>query len=139
MVSKYPLKYIYGSVLDTPPDQMKRLSRFFQQTLSVRGASWEDMTSELESLKAGNHYDCDSDDISNIYEYLDKMETDASWEDLRCVSDLSHSYISCLHVHTAIAKSLKTRLLSLPPETARLHGTGRHSACGLARQKSRAR
>jgi hypothetical protein len=139
MMSKYPLEYLYGSVLGTPPDQMKRLRRFFQQTLSVRGASWKDMTSELESLKAGNQYDFDLDDVSSIYEYLNKMETVASWEDLRCVSDLSNSYIRCPHVHTAIAKSSKTRLLSSLSETVRLHGTRHPSACGRARQKSGAR
>ncbi|KXX74826.1 Autophagy-related protein 9 [Madurella mycetomatis] len=78
---KCPLEYLYGSVLGTPPDQMKLLERFFKHTLSVPDASWQDIVQELENLK--DYDDDDFDCIRGFYEYLNSMDIIAFTEDLR--------------------------------------------------------
>jgi hypothetical protein len=61
-----PLKQAYITFLG--PHRANSLAHFFQDTLSIPDASWEDTVGELEVLKA---YDNDvSDPIPALYEYL---------------------------------------------------------------------
>lgn len=71
MTSRVSLQHLYKHVLCTPPDQLDNLSRFFQQTLSIPGASWEFLTGELEALKHDGSEDIDC--IAGLYQYLNKM------------------------------------------------------------------
>ncbi|KAK3941989.1 hypothetical protein QBC46DRAFT_257257 [Diplogelasinospora grovesii] len=79
MMSKYSLKHLYAPLLGG--DQMELLSRFFQQTLSIPGASWSDLTAELEELRDSGCEDFDR--IQSLYEYLNDMRIIAFADRLR--------------------------------------------------------
>ena len=69
LTSKFPLKERYKPISDSQGTQF--LSIFFQNTLSVRDASWRDLVAELQALKAKGIEDLDQ--ITEVYKYLSTL------------------------------------------------------------------
>jgi hypothetical protein len=79
MQSKYPLKAKFSEVVVA--EKMVLLSRFFHKTLSVQDAACSDLIDELEELKEDGCADFDR--ICGLYEYLEGMTADQSFDQLR--------------------------------------------------------
>ncbi|PIG82100.1 hypothetical protein AARAC_000013 [Aspergillus arachidicola] len=70
MISKYSLKYVFEQIAEE--SQLEHLSRFFRHTLSIRNASWSDLTEEL--VERSQNHCMDFDQIFDMYKYLFGME-----------------------------------------------------------------
>lgn len=79
MVTKMPLQHLYERILSE--DQLLQLSNFFKQVLGITGASWSNVTAELEYLRDFGHLDFAQ--IFDFYQYLDKMTDINIIENLR--------------------------------------------------------
>lgn len=81
MVSKSPVLASYEAFLQCSPADMRTLSSFFQQTLSVQTMDWEDLTAELSLLQnAGSN---DEAHIARIYGYIKALATTNTAGELR--------------------------------------------------------
>ncbi|KZF20943.1 hypothetical protein L228DRAFT_223072 [Xylona heveae TC161] len=79
MMTKYSLKHQYTPLLSK--HHMNLLPHFFQHTIGLSGASWTDLTGELEHLRDN---DCqDFDHVLSLYIYLNDMVTGQLADSLR--------------------------------------------------------
>ncbi|KAM7185751.1 hypothetical protein V8F20_011688 [Naviculisporaceae sp. PSN 640] len=81
------LKHSYSQIVGPDSDQMRLLSHFFEQTLSVKRITWRHVTQELQHLAEHPTSDgkelWDLDRIRGLYEYLGNMNIVAFSDDMR--------------------------------------------------------
>lgn len=82
MMKLASLKHTYGQLLGPDSDQMALLSRFFRQTLSVRAATWGQITDELRFLRTRPDC-CSLDCLYGLYQYLSRLNIIAFADDVR--------------------------------------------------------
>jgi hypothetical protein len=77
--TKHPLEAAFAPLVD--PRKLTLLGEFFQKILSIKDATCTDVVEELFALK---EQCCDDfDRILELYEYLQGMTTDSSFDQLR--------------------------------------------------------
>lgn len=81
----YSVKDRYEKFLEPNSDQMELLSRFFRQTLSLKVATWKQVTDSIQVFRASYPTGCQLDSVYDFYQYLSSLNIIVFADDLRYV------------------------------------------------------